>query len=145
MTCEKSHDIVVETVLPHAVDIVWKALTTAELVDQWLMPNDFKPVVGHKFNFRTKPIGDWNGVVDCEVLEVEAGRRLAYSWRGGVGDGTLDTVVTWTLQAMDTGTHLRMVHSGFRLPQNDIAYSAMGSGWGRIVREGIGRVVSTLG
>jgi uncharacterized protein YndB with AHSA1/START domain len=143
VTDVKLHNIVVETVLPHAVDVVWRALTTAELIGRWLMPNDFQPVVGHRFNFRSRPIADWNGMVDCEVLEVEPHRRLVYSWKGGAGESALDTIVTWTLRPTEGGTHLAMVHSGFRLPQNDMAYRTMGSGWVRIVSEGIGKVASS--
>jgi uncharacterized protein YndB with AHSA1/START domain len=69
-------DIVVEDVLPHPPERVWKALTTAELIGRWLMPNDFEPVVGKRFTFTTRPIGDWDGIVQCEVLEVVPQRRL---------------------------------------------------------------------
>jgi uncharacterized protein YndB with AHSA1/START domain len=144
MTDMETHDIVVETTLPHAIDTVWKALTTAELIGRWLMPNDFRSEVGHRFTFHTKPIGDLNGIVDCEVLAIEPRRRLVYSWRGGANDGALDTIVTWTLRPTDTGTYLRRVHSGFRLPQNEMAFKIMSPGWGRIVRENIGRVASSL-
>jgi uncharacterized protein YndB with AHSA1/START domain len=57
-------DIVVEAVLPHAPEVVWKTLTTADLIDKWLMPNDFSAVVGKKFTFRTKPMGDWDEVLE---------------------------------------------------------------------------------
>src|ERR1700756_3069165 len=76
-------DIVVEDVLPYPPEKVWRALTTAELIGRWLMPNDFEPVVGKRFTFTTRPIGDWDGIVHCEVLEVVPQRRLAYSWQGG--------------------------------------------------------------
>jgi len=149
MTTTVTRDIVVEATLPHAAEVVWKALTTAELIGKWLMPNDFEPVVGHKFNFQTKPIGEWNGIVDCEVLEVEVGRRLVYSWKGGsdrnAGPGSvLDSVVTWTLRPTEAGTHVRMVHSGFPSPQADRAYNAMSHGWERIVKEGLNGVAASL-
>ena len=126
-------DIVVEDVLPHSPEKVWTALTTAELIGRWLMPNDFEPVVGKCFTFTTRPIGDWDGVVDCEVLEVVPPRRLVYSWCGGGAASRLDSTVTWTLQPEGQGTRLRMLHAGFRSPQNDFAYGAMSSGWQRIV------------
>jgi uncharacterized protein YndB with AHSA1/START domain len=136
-----TRDIVVEDVLPSPPERVWKALTTSELIGQWLMPNDFEPVVGKRFTFKTTPIGDWDGVVHCEVLEIVPHRRLVYSWKGGTDSNNakpnyasrLDSVVTWTLQAEGSGTRLRMVHAGFRSPDNDFAYDAMSSGWGRIV------------
>ena len=136
-----TRDIVVEDVVPQPPEKVWKALTTAELIGQWLMPNDFEPVVGKRFTFKTKPIGDWDGVVHCEVLEIVPHRRLVYSWKGGSDSNDsssnygskLDSVVTWTLQPEGRGTRLRLVHAGFRSPQNDFTYDAMSPGWGRIM------------
>jgi uncharacterized protein YndB with AHSA1/START domain len=133
-----TRDIVVEGVLPHAPETVWKLLTTADLVGRWLMPNDFAPEVGRRFNFQTKPIGDWDGVVHCEVLEIVPNRRLVYSWKGGSPanskyGSTLDSLVTWTLTPVAGGTRLRLVHAGFRSPDNDFAFDAMSGGWGRIV------------
>jgi uncharacterized protein YndB with AHSA1/START domain len=136
---------VVEGVLPHAPEAVWKALTTAELVGRWLMPSDFAPVPGHRFTFRTKPMGSWDGVVHCEVLEIVPHRKLVYSWTGGSDDNPtygarLDTIVTWTLEPVDGGTRLRLVHAGFRSPGNDFAFDAMSPGWGRVLRS-IDRVI----
>ncbi len=136
-----TRDIVVEDVVPQPPEKVWKALTTAELIGQWLMPNDFEPVVGKRFTFKTRPIGDWDGVVQCEVLEVVPHRRLVYSWKGGADSNDsgsnygskLDSVVSWTLQPEGRGTRLRLVHTGFRSPQNDFAYDAMSPGWSRIM------------
>ena len=134
-----TRDIVVEEVLPHPPEKVWKALTTAASIGQWLMPTDFEPVVGKRFTFTTRPIGDWDGVVHGEVLEVVASSRLVYSWKGGTDANTtnygsrLDTVVTWTLHPEGKGTRLRMVQAGFRSPANDFAYDAMSPGWRRIV------------
>jgi len=117
---------------------VWKALTTADLIGRWLMPNDFEAKPGKRFTFKTKPLGNWDGVVHCEVLEVEPKRKLVYSWKGGSDDNvkygaTLDTVVTWTLTPVAGGTKLRLVHAGFRSPGNDFAFGAMSPGWNRIV------------
>lgn len=135
----QTRDIVVEEVLPHAPEAVWDALTKSELVGRWLMPNDFAPVVGKHFNFRTKPMGDWDGIVHCEVLEVVPFRKLAYSWRGGANSNSkygsvLDSVVTWTLTEVAQGTRLKLVHAGFRSPENDFAFNAMSPGWGRIMQ-----------
>jgi uncharacterized protein YndB with AHSA1/START domain len=141
-----TRDIVVEGALPHAPDVVWKALTSAELIGRWLMPNDFAPEVGRRFTFRTRPMGDWDGVVQCEVLELVPNRKLVYSWKGGSRANTasgsaLDTVVTWTLTPEAGGTRLRMVHAGFRSPANDVAFDAMSPGWSRILQS-IPRVIA---
>lgn len=126
--------IVVERDMPHAPEKVWRALTTSHLVAEWLMQNDFEPQLGHRFNFRAKPVMGWNGVTDCEVLEIEPCRKLAYSWNASgeqAADG-LKSTVTWTLTPIDGGTRVRMEHSGFR-PQDEMGRQAMSGGWPRIL------------
>jgi uncharacterized protein YndB with AHSA1/START domain len=140
---DQTKDISVQAVLPHPVHVVWKTLTTSELIAQWLMPNDFEPIIGKKFNFKSKPMGDWDGVVYCEVLEIVENSRLVYSWKGGSGDSALDTTVAWTLTPIEAGTKLEMVHSGFRLPGNQIALDAMTPGWGQVTKR-IERAVEQL-
>jgi uncharacterized protein YndB with AHSA1/START domain len=138
--------IVVERTLPHPPEKVWRALTTAELIEKWLMRNDFAPRLGHRFNFHATPIPNaWNGTTDCEVLEIDPPRRLAYSWNASgeeAADG-LKSVVTWTITPVDGGAHVRMEHSGFR-PRDEMGRQAMGGGWPRIV-ESLGRVAGELG
>ena len=140
----ETHAITVEKVLPYAADRIWRTLTTSELLMKWLMPNDFVAAVGHRFNFRTKPIGDWDGVVHCEVLDCDPPRLLRYSWKGGADTNPqfgskLDSVVTWTLTPVDGGTQVRMVHDGFVFPGNRFAFDMMSPGWSKIV-DAIGRV-----
>ena len=77
---------------PHPPAKVWRAVTEPELLAAWLMSNDMGPLVGQTFTFRDKPMRWWDGIVHCEVLEIDLHKRLRYSWRAGA----LDTVVTWT-------------------------------------------------
>lgn len=129
-----SRSLVVERVMPHPPDKIWRALTQGSLIADWLVQNDFQPVVGHRFNFRADPIPLWNGVTDCEVLVVEPNKRLAYSWNasGEQALGGLKTIVTWTLMPCENGTQVRMEQSGFR-PQDEAGYRGMGGGWPRIL------------
>jgi uncharacterized protein YndB with AHSA1/START domain len=120
--------LVIEREMPHPPEKVWRALTEGQLVEQWLMKNDFKPVVGHRFTFRATPVPNWNGVIDCEVLVVEPNSRLAYGW-GALG---LESVVAWTLTPTENGTHLRMEHSGF--PSEEGAnYKGAKYGWQKFI------------
>jgi uncharacterized protein YndB with AHSA1/START domain len=141
-TALKSHtqQIVVDDVFPHAPETIWKTLTDGELMGRWLgmTPTGFEPVKGKRFTYQTTAAGAWDGVIHCEVLEVIPNQRLAYAWKGGhegnAGYGSrLDTVVTFTLSKAETGTRLRLVHSGFVLPQNEIAFTNMGGGWKKVV------------
>jgi uncharacterized protein YndB with AHSA1/START domain len=142
----KTRDITVEGVLPHAPETVWTTLTTSGLIARWLMPNDFEPVIGKRFTFKTTPRDDWDGVVHCEVLEIVPNKKLVYSWKGGTEGSTkaamLDSLVTWTLTPEAGGTRLKLVHSGFRSPENDFAFEAMSPGWSRVMAS-IGRVTAS--
>jgi len=134
-----TQDIVADEVFPHAPATIWKTLTTGELIARWLMaPTGFEPVKGRRYTYQTKPAGAWDGVIHCQVLEVIPNERLVYSWKGGheenVGYGArLDTVVTWTLSRVGSGTRLRLVHSGFVSPRNDSALKTMGEGWKKVL------------
>lgn len=130
--------IIIEDVLPHAPEVVWRVLTAPELLSRWLMQNTFQPRLGHRFTFQAMPMGDWNGIVDCEVLEIDPPRRLVYSWVGGsannaVHGSVLDSTLSFDLTPVDGGTRLRLVHDGFRSPQNDAGFDAMSRGWGTII------------
>lgn len=144
-----TRSIVVEYHLSAPPSRVWRALTEPELLASWLMQNDIRPEVGHRFTMRAQPVPGWDGVVHCEVLEVETERRLQYSWRGGSDEiegygGRLDTVVTWTLEAAPGGsTLLRLEHSGFT-PANAFAFDNLGSGWRGRVGERLEQVTARL-
>lgn len=118
---------------PHPPEVVWEYLTNAELMALWLMKNDFQPIVGHDFQFRTNPIPSLNidGIMHCKVLEIVPFKKLSYSWKGGPGEGriTLDTVVVWKLEPKDTGTELFLEHSGFSETENLAIYNGMTGGW----------------
>src|ERR1700744_3537738 len=99
---ETPRTLVIERVFPHPPEKLWRALTENALIAQWLMNNDFEPVVGRKFQFRAEPVPNWNGVVDCEVLIVDPFKQLSYSW-GSLG---LSSVVLFTLTPAENGTHV---------------------------------------
>ena len=128
---------------PHPLEKVWRALTQAPLIEAWLMQNDFQPVIGHKFKLRTKPmLPHWDGVVDCEVLVVEPGKRLAYSWNVGEAATGIHTTVTWTLTPAEGGTNVRMEQSGFR-PEQTANYQGAKYGWQKFFA-GLERVLTEL-
>jgi uncharacterized protein YndB with AHSA1/START domain len=130
-----TRSLVVEREMPHPPEKIWRALTLGPLIEEWLMKNDFQPVVGHRFNFRATPMAQWNGVTDCEVLIVEPNKRLSYSWNasGEEAANGLKTVVTWTLTPTKGGTHVRMEQSGFRTKEDEGFYQGATYGWQRMV------------
>ena len=122
-------EVAVEADLARSRASLWALLTRPALIARWLLPNDFAPVVGHKFTFQAAPAGTWDGVVRCEVLEVEPENRLSYRWGTPGQDALSQTIVTWTLADADRRTRLRLVHAGLVSQFNDAAYSAMYPDW----------------
>ena len=122
----ETRSVVIERDIPHPPEKLWRALTQPHLIEEWLMKNDFKPTVGHRFNLR----GEWGGVLDCEVLAVEPNKTLSYTWNFTHDDPAynLTSVVTFTLTPTAAGTHLRMEQSGFR-PDQKQAYGGAHAGW----------------
>ncbi|AYL95707.1 SRPBCC family protein [Mucilaginibacter celer] len=117
----------------HPAEMVWEYLTNADLMAQWIMKNDFQPIVGFDFQFRTGPMPalDFDGIIYCKVLEVVPFEKLSYSWKSGPGDGviTLDSVVIWKLEPKENGTEVFLEHSGFSDTVNLDLYNAMNGGW----------------
>ena len=111
--------VIVEREVAFPPEKIWRALTQPHLIQEWLMKNDFKPVVDQRFRLSA----DW-GSVDCQVLTLEPNKSLSYSW-DAMG---LESVVTWTLTPTSKGTHLRMEQSGFR-PDQQQAYQGAKYGW----------------
>ncbi len=118
---------------PHPPEMVWDYLTKPELMELWLMKNDFQPIVGLDFQFRTNPIPslDFDGIFYCKVLEIVPFKKLSYSWKSGPGDGeiTLDSVVVWKLLPTDKGTDIFLEHSGFSNKENLNFYNGLNDGW----------------
>lgn len=115
----------------HTPDKVWEYLTNAELLGQWLMKNDFKPEVGHHFQFIKPSNGE---PIDCEVLDVVPMKRLAYSWKYGE---VVDTIVIWELVPTREGTELLLDHTGFAIEADFLAHDA---GWTKLISD----VIETL-
>ena len=112
----QTDSIAFEFDLPHAPEKVWRALTDPALLAEWLLPvveGTLGP--GAAFTFKTQPYPGWDGTVNCRILEIDAHRRLSYTWV--VGDMALNTVVTFTLTPTASGTRLSLVQSGFKPDQ----------------------------
>lgn len=136
----ETRSVVVERDFPHPPEKLWRALTQPHLIEEWLMKNDFKPVVGHHFNLR----GDWGGVLDCKVLAIEPNRTLSYTWDFAHDDAAfnLKSVVTFTLTPAGKGTQLRVEQSGFR-PDQKQAFGGAKFGWQKFL-DSLDRVVGGL-
>ncbi len=127
-------------IYPHSPERVWAALTDRDALEAWLMPNDFAPVVGHRFTFLTDPAPGFDGIVRCRVLTVEEPRRLAYSWRGG----PIDTTVTFNLEPVEGGTRLTFEQSGFAGVVARSVGWMLGQGWKRMSRTTLPQVIGRI-
>lgn len=119
-------------------DFVMEHIAQSELIALWLMPNNFKAVLGHEFEFRTNPIPslELNGIFYCKVLELVPHKKLTYSWKGGPNDGitTLDTIVEWTLEERGNETILTLKHIGFK-EENYAILMGMTDGWHKNIQK----------
>ena len=122
-TTTNTDTLIVDREVAQPLEKVWRALTQSPLIEQWLMKNDFQPIVGHKFNFTA----DW-GVVEGKVLTVEQNKMLSYTWES-LG---LESVVTWTLAPTAIGTQINMKQTGFR-PDQQQAYQGAAYGWNQFL------------
>ena len=112
----QTESIAFEFDLNHSPAKVWRALTDPVLLAAWLLPVlDLELAPGAAFTFKTQAYPGWDGTVKCQFLEIEAQRKLSYTW--GVGDMELDTVVTFTLTPTASGTRLSLLQSGFTSDQ----------------------------
>jgi uncharacterized protein YndB with AHSA1/START domain len=118
--------------LPYPPNRVWRAFVEPRLLAKWLMPNDFQPVVGHRFTLTAHavPQTKFGGIVHCRVLAIEPERMLQISW-DDLGPSAARCTVTWRLVAEGRGTRLFLDHEGFD-PNNELQQRArriMGGGW----------------
>jgi uncharacterized protein YndB with AHSA1/START domain len=111
--------------LHHLPEKVWRALTDPALLAEWLLPVvDLKLEPGAAFMFKTQPYAGWDGTVNCRLVEIEAPRKLSYTW----GAGDMGTVVTFTLTPTASGTRLSLVQSGFK-PDQKQNFGGARYGW----------------
>lgn len=142
-----TEDIIHEARYPFPPALVWRALTSREAMNAWLMENDFgSATVGHRFQFRDKPkkVVGWNGITDCEVVEVVPERRFVIAFGTG-RDEFPATRVTWELEpTVDGGTRVRFRHAGFTGMKGWLMRAGMNNGWGRMVRHSIPFVLARM-
>ncbi|MBA3871263.1 MAG: SRPBCC domain-containing protein [Anaerolineae bacterium] len=160
-------NIRLERLLPYPHEQVWQAISDQRILGSWFMPNDLVPKLGEAFTFQMKPQRGWDGLTYCEIIELEAGKRIAFTYQGeATGEKALacanihsrnadkvgksiftklDTVLSFTLTPEYTcggveQTTLVMEHTGFKGPRLMVVSLIMGYGWGKVLR----RLSSTL-
>jgi uncharacterized protein YndB with AHSA1/START domain len=133
---------------PHSMTKVWHALTDPALIPLWTStgaggrPEGFAPVAGTKFRLIATPKPGWNGIVDCEVLEVSEPRLLRYSWVDGNGGEV--TLVAYRLEPHAGGTRFTYEHTGFTGPGGWFMAQFLGRVRRRMLTEGLPPVLASL-
>jgi uncharacterized protein YndB with AHSA1/START domain len=125
----------------HPPEQVWRVLTDSALIERWLMPNDFREVLGAEFEFRSKPVGGWDGIARCKIIEIDRPRVLAYTWKSN----KIDTIVRFELCPVAGGTQLTLEHSGFAGLNGMMARFFMGMGWRGKVAKTIRALLDEIG
>ncbi|MFL0575896.1 SRPBCC domain-containing protein [Brevibacterium luteolum] len=119
---------------------LWRALTERELLSTWLMPNDFRAEVGHRFTMTTDPAPMFDGTVHLEVLAIDPPHRMVWSWRGG----PIDTTVTFTVTELGPNScRFEFLQDGFQGPRAEFARFFLRGGWRKLAPL-LGAVVRTL-
>jgi len=136
-----------EVRLPSPPADVWVALTDPLALAEWLMPNDFRPRVGHVFRFHVDPMPGFSGISECQVLEVDPPRRLVYSWTvlPKASDATPPPPMTvaWTLEPDGEGTRLVLEQTGLEV----LSWwwrTSMSRGWTRMLERKLPKVLGNV-
>lgn len=125
-------------VYPYPPETVWVALTDPHALAEWLMPNDFKPQLGHEFTFRTDPApGCGEGLTICKVLEIDPPWTLTLSWQHGPTKKSREFPpmrVEFSLTPVGEGTRLELVQTGLEGQKWLMPYM-MNFGWGMMLKK----------
>ncbi|ERI11593.1 SRPBCC family protein [Aneurinibacillus aneurinilyticus] len=118
---------------------VWEAVSTAEGIAAWFMPNDFEPKIGHEFHLQS-PFGP----SPCKVLELDPPHRLSFTW------DVSGWVVSFELKELDEKTQFTLIHTGWgeaneEVPKagekNSVVRDRMDAGWTMLVNERLRKVI----
>jgi uncharacterized protein YndB with AHSA1/START domain len=118
---------------------VWDALTDSHQLSNWLMENDFKPILGRQFQFKTDPAPGFDGRVNCEVLDITPQSRLSFSW----ASGNFNSTVRFDLQETSNGTDLTITHDGFGF-KDIIGKTILKAGWKKLLGQKLPSHLSEL-
>lgn len=134
--------ISLEWFYPYPVETLWECFTNPEILKQWnrlSTKGDFKAEVGFQWMESQKPRKGWDGKMYFEILDVIPQKRLKYSFKGGPEPGkiTLDTIVTWDFQAVEGGTKVHLLHTGFEGIKGFVTSLIMTKGWGKHTGKGL--------
>ena len=136
-----------EAFFRHSQEDVWAAITTPEAIAEWLMPNDFKPEVGHKFRLQVDENFMFSGISECEVLEVDPPNKLVFNWvivpKDRDAPRHTPMILTWMLSSVDGGTRLVLEQAGLEHISWHYRWM-MSGGWRRYIKSLLPKVLKNF-
>jgi uncharacterized protein YndB with AHSA1/START domain len=134
-----SPSIILERIFKAPIATVWKAITDRDQMKIWYFDlKEFKPEVGFEFQF-------YGGTEEkqylhlCKVTEVDAKRKITYSWRYDGYEGI--SFVTFELFEEENShmTRLKLTHTGLEsFPGHpDFAKKNFEEGWTHIINKSL--------
>ncbi|MAG58329.1 MAG: ATPase [Planctomycetes bacterium] len=139
-----------EVTYPHSIEKVWVALTDPRALAEWLMPNDFRPEVGHRFVLQVDgaPRMNFSGLNECEVLACDPPNRMVWSWvvvPGKAGRERPEAMtLTWSLSPVGEGTRLVLEQDGLE-HLRFFDRMSMAFGWGTMLKRWLPRIMARIG
>ncbi|GAA2386479.1 SRPBCC domain-containing protein [Dactylosporangium salmoneum] len=106
-------EIRVEVDLEQPPSLVWRALTEAHLVTDWLSTSRFMVRGDGTFTFEAHDLEGLEDPIEGELVTIEAPHRLVMRCQGT----NLHTVVAMTITERAGGSHFTLTQSGFLGPQ----------------------------
>ncbi|HEY4417665.1 MAG TPA: SRPBCC family protein [Verrucomicrobiae bacterium] len=140
---QKNAPLTIERTYNAPIALVWRALTHREDMAKWYFNvPEFKAEAGFEFQF-TVPYNGKDCVHLCRVTEVQAAKKIAYTWRYAGHPG--DSLVTFELFDEAGKTRLKLTHEGLESfpPGTDFAPENFARGWTSLLGESLKKFIET--
>jgi len=122
---------------------VWQALTDGETLTSLGISSNIAPKVGHRFFLRAGAGADGEGMIEAEMVAVDAPRQFAFKWLNGPLDEPTTVTVTLDPEADGAATRYRLTHtdaSGATCQQGALV---LGRNWGlKLFKESMPRYLA---
>jgi uncharacterized protein YndB with AHSA1/START domain/ADP-ribose pyrophosphatase YjhB (NUDIX family) len=133
VTLKETKEITKKIEINVPANSVWQAITDAKMLEQWTgMPNNIKPELGCKFEFKADAegkFGDWDRTMRCRITELVENKKISFTLQLELMKG--ETLVTIALDEKDGITKLVLTQSGFEsdAEKGDFWMENAANGW----------------
>lgn len=140
---QQKPQIQIKRIYKHNIQAIWKALTSKEALSEWLMEtSDFALIKGHQFQFKTKPQGNFDGIINCEIVDFQSPTSVSYQWRAN--NMKIPTTVHWELKELSpTETSITLSHAGFTGVSGWFTRQLLTMGWKKLLSKKLTSFLNT--